>query len=62
MDETATLDRETWRMWIDRRRDTPYDYPMVWIKREEWTRAELVNPRELSPMMNAAGLYWKPLY
>lgn len=38
----------------------PYDHEHVWIMRDEWEKPEVVRPRDLHPMMNAADLYWSP--
>jgi hypothetical protein len=38
----------------------PYDYVEVEIWREGWNAEQLVDPCQLPPMMNMAGLWWRP--
>ena len=68
---TSQVERETlrangWKDWIPDYMGTfpeatPQQYARVWIWRPEWTSLPCdVDPRELDPQMNVAGLFWKP--
>ena len=60
------LSRTTgWWPWIahDARdiNHTPYAHRQVEIAREEWDRPQHLDPRSLSPLTNAVGLWWRPV-
>lgn len=65
----------TWRGWMDYNQprprgaygntplsaDSPYAHDWAQIMRPEWDMPKLLRPRDMHPLMNVAGLYWRPL-
>jgi len=47
-----------WRDWMHQ---PPYGIPMVEAWRRSWQRVEVLQPDNLHPAMNVAGLWWRPV-
>ncbi len=39
---------------------SPLEHEWIEIEREEWPGPQIVRVRDMNPMMNVAGLWWKP--
>lgn len=39
---------------------SPYSHETIWIMRDGWEKPLVCTVRDMHPMMNVAGLRWKP--
>lgn len=47
--------------WHDWCYSSPYAHDRVEAMRHDWAEPKTLSPRELHPMMNVSGLYWREL-
>jgi len=40
--------------------EIPYKHEQIEITRKEWNSVRVIRPKDVHPMTNIVGLYWRP--